>query len=304
VLQAGLQPIPGHRLTRPLGAGGFGKVWEAIDPDDRPVALKFIDCRKHSPSLVRSEIRVLRGLSELRHPHMIQLYGVHASSHYVILAMERADGNLADLRQAYQDEAGVNIPSEHTLELIEQAAVALDFLADLKLPEFSASSRGLQHCDVKPSNLLLVGDTLKVADFGLCASTTWHPQGSGWRGTPPYAPPELYGGSATRGTDQYALAVTFCELCMGDRPFWHPASHGAPSGIPIDLTKLRECEVHIITRALHPHPSLRWPSCQAFVGALRQANRPSHRVRTLPPGSVQKASRSRQVRTAKPPVRA
>jgi serine/threonine protein kinase len=179
MLHAGLQPIPGHRLTRPLGAGGFGEVWEATDPDGRPVALKFIDCRTRPPSLVRGEIRVLRGLSELRHPSIIQFYGIHASSHYVILSMERADGNLADLRQAYQEEAGINIPSEHTLELVGQAALALDFLADLKLPDINVSSRGLQHCDVKPSNLLLVGETLKVADFGLCAATSWHGQGGG-----------------------------------------------------------------------------------------------------------------------------
>jgi serine/threonine-protein kinase len=236
------------------------------------VALKFLDCRTRSPSLISSEVRVLRGLSELRHPHIIQFHGVYASSHYIILSMERADGNLADLRQAYQEEAGTNIPSEHALELLEQAAAALDFLAGLKLPGIHAASRGLQHCDVKPSNLLLLGEQLKVADFGLCAGTAWRGQGQGWRGTPPYAAPELYHDNPAPGTDQYALAVTFCELCMGERPFWkrdNPAD--APYGLPVDLTKLRENEVPVFTRALHPHPSARFPSCRAFLAALRAA---------------------------------
>src|SRR5262249_26353900 len=150
-------------------------------------------------------------------PNIIRLHGIYANSHYVILAMERADGNLADLRQAYQEEAGVNIPPEHALEMLEQAAAALDFLAEARLPGLNTGSRGLQHCEVKPTNLLLVGETLKVADFGLCAGTSWHPHGAGWRGTPPYAAPELYGGAAAPGTDQYALAVTFCELVLGEQ---------------------------------------------------------------------------------------
>jgi serine/threonine protein kinase len=272
MLEAGLQPIPGHRLTRRLGAGGFGEVWEALDKDGRPVALKFLDCRARSPSLISSEIRVLRALRELRHPNIIELYGVCASSHYIILSMERADGNLGDLRQAYREEAGTDIPAEHTLELLEQASVALDFLAGVKLPGINASSGGLQHCDVKPANLLLLGECVKVADFGLCVGTSWQGQRGYWRGTPPYAAPELYRGAATVGTDQYALAVTFCELCMGDRPFWkRDWKAGAPAGLPIDLTKLREHELPVLTRALHPHPSSRWPSCQAFLAALRAA---------------------------------
>jgi serine/threonine protein kinase len=272
VLHPGERPIPGHRLTRRLGAGAFGEVWEAVDVQGKPVALKFLDCRTRSPSMVSSEVRVLRGLSELRHPHIIQLYGVHASSRYLILSMERADGNLADLRQAYQEEAKTNIPADHALELLEQAAGALDFLAEVKLPGFNSASRGLQHCDIKPTNLLLVGDRLKVADFGLCAGASWRGAGKGWRGTPPYAAPELYNGTGVVGTDQYALAVTFCDLVMSGRPFRTSDSwQDAPMGIPIDLTKLREREAPVIRRALHPHPSSRWPSCRAFVAALREA---------------------------------
>jgi serine/threonine protein kinase len=271
LLETGSQLVPGHRLTRRLGAGAFGEVWEALDRDGRPVALKFLDCRAHSPSLIRSEIRVLRGLSELRHPNIIRLYGVSASSRYIILSMERADGNLADLREVYQEEGGTNIPAEHTLELLGQAAVALDFLAGLKLPDVHVSSRGLQHCDVKPSNLLLLGDEVKVADFGLCVGTSWQGRKNSWRGTPPYAAPELFRGAATAGTDQYALAVTYCVLCLGERPFWERDPSGPPDGLPIDLTKLRESELPVLTRALHPHPSSRWPSCQEFIAALRAA---------------------------------
>jgi serine/threonine-protein kinase len=273
MLQAGEQPMPGFVLRRLLGAGAFGEVWAARDPQGRPIALKFMDCRSKPPAVISSEIRVLRGLRELRHPNIIELFGVYASSRYIILGMERADGNLDDLCQAYLDETGSHIPPEHLLELLEQVAEGLDFLANVRIPGVNQSSHGLQHCDVKPSNLLLCGETVKIADFGLCAGTSWKTHRNGCRGTPPYAAPELYRGQATTGTDQYALAVTYLKLCAGDRPFW-PGDPGAgPPTMPVDLTKLREREVPVVARALHPQPSGRWPSCRAFVAALRDALR-------------------------------
>jgi serine/threonine protein kinase len=269
---AGWEAIPGHRLTCRLGAGAFGEVWEAVDRDGRAVALKFVDCRSKPRSILASEVRVLRALSGLRHPNIIGLRGVLGVGHYIVLSMERADGNLHDLRRTYVEMTGKNIPVDHALELVEQAAAALDFLAGLKMPEVTFASRGLQHCDIKPNNLLLLGETLKVADFGLCQGTTG--QGArGWRGTPPYAAPELYYGQAAPGTDQYALAVTFCELTRGEQLLRQPPPPGAPpDGLPpVSLGWLREREVLVITRALHPQPSARWPSCQAFVKALRAA---------------------------------
>jgi serine/threonine protein kinase len=271
MIEAGSQPIPGHRLTKRLGAGAFGEVWEARDPSGNVVALKFMDCRTAPPSLISSEIRILRGLSELQHRQFIRMYGVHSTAQHIVLAMERADGNLDDLRQVYVEETGKTIPTDHLLELMEQVAEGLDFLAELKLPNVNSSSSGLQHCDVKPSNLLLLGDCVKIADFGLCASTSWHTHRNSWRGTPPYAAPELFKGQATVGTDQYALCITFLQLCAGDRPFWNTSpTDPPPAGLPVDLTKLREREVPVVARALHPHPGSRWPSCRAFVQALRE----------------------------------
>lgn len=289
MLEIGSQPIPGHSLTKWLGAGAFGEVWEARGPDGEPVALKFISIRAASPSLISSEIRVLRGLSELNHPRFIHMQGIYATAQHIVISMERADGNLEHLQQAYVEETAKNMPVDHLLDLLEQVAEGLDFLADLKLPGFNPASRGLQHCDIKPSNLLLLGDRAKIADFGLCAGTSWKTHSNGWRGTPPYAAPELFNGQATLGTDQFALCITFLKLIAGDRPFWknRPAD-APPSGMPIDLTKLRERELPVLTRALHPHAGQRWPSCQAFIQALRTVcpntrTSPSLRIRKLRP---------------------
>jgi serine/threonine protein kinase len=274
VSRASVETVAGYDLVEPLGSGALGIVWEARDPEGRAVALKFLDCRTRHRDLIAREVRLLRALGELQHPHIIRLLSVHPCSRHLVLVMEKADGNLEHLRQAYQHEAKVNVPPDHALELLGQAAEALDVLADLSLPGLHVSSRGLQHCDVKPSNLLLLGGSLKVADFGLCVGPGWqtHTKG-GWRGTWPYAAPEQYHGRPAPGTDQYALAITDCELVMGDRPFWKDARPGEPpSGrLPIDLGKVREREVPVLARALHPQPSLRYPSCRAFVAALSDA---------------------------------
>jgi serine/threonine protein kinase len=276
MLEAGLQPIPGYRTSRLLGTGAFGEVWEALGPEGQSVALKFLDCHSKPTSLIRSEIRVLEGLRQLRHPSIIEFHGVHAHGRYIVLGMERADGNLGDLHRTYLEDFGIHMPPEHALELLAQAAEALDFLAGVRLPGYNTLARGLQHCDVKPSNLLLLGERLKVADFGLCAATAWRTHRSGWRGTVPYAAPELYQGQASARTDQYALAVTYCELCYGDVPFVpRGAAPGetAATALPIDLMQVPEREARVLARALSQHPTARWPTCQAFIAAVTEARR-------------------------------
>jgi serine/threonine protein kinase len=261
-----------------LGTGGFGVVWAATGPDGSRAALKFLDCRNKPASVAAQEIRLLRRLTDLRHPNIIQLFGVGAYSHFIVLAMERADGSLRDLHDAYQAEAGENIPADLLLDLLEQAARALDFLAEAKPEGMPLLTGGLQHCDIKPSNLLLVGDCLKVADFGLCmASGTG--SGKSFRGTPPYAAPELYEGRATRGTDQYALAVTYSELGLGRDVLRPPATTSPPGAeIPLFMSRIRARECPVVARALKKNWTERWPRCQDFIAALRRASMPSRRV--------------------------
>ena len=262
-------------------------VWEARHEDGSKLAFKFLDCRKLSPATIAGEVKMLRSLTGLNHPHILPLTGVHSWGKYLILMMELADGSLEDLHHTYRDQTNGDMPSDHAIELLEQAAEALDFLTTAKLTT-AMGGRGLQHCDIKPSNLLLVGNELKVADFGLCAGSGWHTH-TGWKGTHPFAAPELFNGAAVPGTDQYALAVTYCKLVMGDRPFFKGTgdSH-PPAGVPVDFTKLRDREFPVISRALHPYPSSRWPSCKAFVQALRAVNdtpRKGNSVRIFPRGT-------------------
>jgi serine/threonine protein kinase len=292
------ETVPGYQLRQRLGTGGFAEVWDAIGPDGKVVALKFIDTRGKPAALLRGEIRVLRAVSQLNHPNLIKMGDVLARGHFLVVSMERADGNLDELRQAYLEETGQHIPADHLLELLEQTANALDHLAAMRLPGFNLSSPGMQHCDVKPSNLLLLGETVKVADFGLCAAEGQHTHRDSWRGTWPYAAPELYHGRATHTTDQYALAVCWCDLGGGPRMFRDPKTQNGPF-MPIDLMRARMQEAPVLARALHDDPTRRYPNCRAFIAALREVARLSNNGTKQSPKEVLAQSRSRKVPVVK-----
>ena len=271
MLEVGAEPIPGHRLNYRLGQGAFGIVWEAQLRDGAVVAVKFLDCRNQPPSLVANEIRILLKLRELRHPNIIHLLDVCATQQYIALKMERADGNLNELQEVYLEETGKPIPSDHLLDLLDQAAIGLDFLGEQSRPGLGFNGHGMQHCDVKPSNLLIHDDGLKIADFGLCMSSLSLTHGKHFMGTAPYAAPELYEGRVTTHTDQYALAVTYCELVTGGRVMVPAGEYRPPWTSPVDLKKLRTNEYPVIARALDPNWTVRFPNCKCFMTALREA---------------------------------
>jgi len=268
-LERGSQALYGWTLTKPLGSGGFGEVWEARGQDGKIVALKFLPCGSRYGRVVVNEVRQLVLLREIKHPHLLELYSVVTLTGWLVLVMERADGSLQDLQRLYREESSQNVAPRHLCELLTQAAVALDFLAGLKLPSGNGSPSGMQHCDVKPANLLLVGDILKVADFGL--STARMDSGCGRRGfgTPGYAPPEFAEGRVTPRSDQYMLAATYYQLRTGRLPFDVEHRPGQPA--PANLDGVSLAEQAVLARALRPDWLARWPSCTALMRALTDA---------------------------------
>jgi serine/threonine protein kinase len=270
-LLAEIEPAPGYRLQRRLGNGGFGEVWEATAPGGARVALKFINARNRDATMLRGEVRILRSLSSVDHPNLIRLYDVFASGQYLVLCMERADGNFEELRQAYRVETGGNVPPDHLLDLLDQAAAGLDYLANLRLPGFNQTTTGMQHCDVKPSNMLLLGEQVKIADFGLCAGMGQRTHRKGLRGTPPFAAPELYEGRVCGQTDQFALAVSWCDLVGGARMFRKTVNPDGSTHLAVDLSKARAVEIPVLVRAVNADPTRRYPNCQTFLAELRKA---------------------------------
>jgi serine/threonine protein kinase len=274
VLQIGSEPVSGFQLLSRLGVGTHSEVWEARSADGHIVALKFIDSRQRPAPHLRAEVRILRTLTEEGHANLIRLLGVYASAHFLVLCLEKADGNLEDLRRKYRETSGRNVAPDHLLDLLGQAARGLDWLARIKPPCSDPTSPGLQHGNVNPGNLLVVGDAVKITGFSLCAALSQQMHKSDWRATPPYAAPELTYGRASASADQYSLAVTYCDLVAGNRIVASPATDTVCGSAEINLSKVRGRERPVLERALATDPSRRWPDCEAFIDALREVALP------------------------------
>jgi serine/threonine protein kinase len=269
-LQAGKQICPGHQLRRLRGTGGFGSVWEAENEGGELVALKFLPCRD---SLVAAqEVRAIQVVRQFWHPNLIRIHQVSSTRGYVVVSMELADGSMYDLLEAYGHEAGGCLPPLEICSSLTQIADVLDFL-NARRHEVDGQRVAIQHCDVKPTNLLLCGDRVKLSDFGLSSIT-----GSALRfhrraGTLDFAAPEIFQGRLSNWSDQYALAVSYFQLRTGQLPFTDTPrtfQRGYVRPLP-DLSPLSSAEQQIIGRALNPVPQDRWPTSREMMDQLSRA---------------------------------
>ena len=156
-------------------------------------------------------------------------------------------------------------PRDELLVYLSDAADALDYMQ---------AAFSLQHLDIKPENLLILGGRVKVADFGLVKDIQ-DPAVSLVGGlTPVYAAPEVFTGHPSLHSDQYSLAIVFQELLTGVLPFsgrkaaqlvmQHQRSSPRLEPLPPD-------DRPIIARALAKNPDDRFPSCRDLVDQLRNA---------------------------------
>lgn len=262
-----------YRLKRLRGRGGFGSVWEAVSAAGETVALKFLPCE--DSLIAAQEIRAIQVVSRLRHPYLVPIDRVWCVHRYVVVTMKLADGSLLDLLDVCREEFGSAVPAEHLLPMMQQAAQALDFL-NTRQHLVEGVRVAIQHCDVKPGNLLLFGETVKLCDFGLASITTstlkWHRRA----GTLDYAAPEVFRGWLSDHTDQYSLAVTYYQLRTGELPFPKAAAFDPGYQRPApDLSLVPAAEARVIGRALAPIPQERWPSCTELVNQLNRACTPT-----------------------------
>jgi serine/threonine protein kinase len=259
----GGEPVPGYKLAQRLGGGGFGEVWKAIGPGGFAVALKFIDMGRATGKF---ELRSLEMMKEVRHAHLITMFGSWQVEDFLIIAMELADQTLLDRLNVFKAKKLAGIPGQELWNYMAEAAKGLDHLN---------LERRIQHRDIKPHNLLLVGGTVKVADFGLAKLLdTSHGSHSGSGQSFPYAAPEFFRDQTAQTSDQYSLAITYCHLRGGRIPFTGAQTQiirGHLNGVP-DLSMLPIDERPIVLKALAKNPTERWATCREFVtGLIRRA---------------------------------
>src|SRR5436305_29044 len=267
-LAPGAEPIPGYRLLERLGGGGYGEVWKAEAPGGLLKAIKIVhgDLRVVDPASSQfafQELGALKRVQSIRHPYLLSIdrYDLIGGRLYVVT--ELADGSLWDRFRARRKEGQPGIDRDVLLQYMQEAAEVLDLMH---------TQHNLQHLDIKPQNLFLVHDHIKVADFGLVSDLQGINAITTGGLTPIYAAPETFDGILTRHCDQYSLAVVYQELLTGTRPFpggsvqeiilQHLQSHP-------DLSALPPSDRPAVARALAKRPEDRFPSCTAFVKALR-----------------------------------
>jgi formylglycine-generating enzyme required for sulfatase activity len=259
-LEAGAEPAPGFTLVQCLGRGGFGEVWKATGPGGFPVAMKFIPLGEQAGAV---ELRALALMKDARHANLLGQFGAWKRNGVLIVAMELADRTLSDrLREAVR-EGLPGIPRAELLDYLQEAAKGLDHLNGL----------GVQHRDVKPQNLLLVGGSVKVADFGLAKVLEQSRVSHTGAMTPAYAAPEFLRKEVSAHSDQYSLAVSYCQLRGGRLPFTGDQAQMVTGHLmfPPDLTMLPAAERPALAKALAKKPEGRWPSCRAFAEAVAAA---------------------------------
>jgi serine/threonine protein kinase len=259
-LKPNTEPIPGYQVTERLGTGGYGEVWKAEAPGGLQKAIKFIYGYLSDEKATR-ELKALQRIKEIRHPFLLSLERIEIVDGQLLIVTELADASLKDRFQACLDAGMAAIPRDELLAYLHDAADALDFL----------SEKTLQHLDVKPENLLLVGGRMKVADFGLLKEITDRTCSMMGGMTPVYAAPELFDGRPSATSDQYSLAIVYQEMLTAALPFPGATAaqlaaqhlHSRPR-----LESLPPSDIDIIAKALAKNPQERFSSCRELIDAL------------------------------------
>ena len=264
--KAGAEPLPGYVLIEPLGRGGFGEVWKCEAPGGLHKAVKFVagnpDAANGGDQL-RQEFDAFQQIKAIRHPFLLTLERVELVKGTLLMVMELADRQLADRFRECRRVGLPGIPRGELLGYLGEAAEALDVIG---------TQYGLQHLDVKPANLFLVANHVKVGDYGLVSRQAAADDGNASRGlTPRYVAPEVLRGEVDTRSDQYSLALVYQELltgCFAYQGKTAPQLMMQHMMAPPDLAPLPEADREVVAVALAKQPDGRFPSCVEFVRAL------------------------------------
>lgn len=217
-----------YRVLGPLGAGGMGEVYRALDERlGREVAVKVLPPGfETDPDRLRCFAREARAAGALNHPNILVVHdlGEHAGAPFLVTELLRGE----TLRERLH--AGPLPPRK----AVETAAQIADGLA-------AAHERHIVHRDLKPENLFITADgVVKILDFGLARAPGTPPDAAHEAatvdagaavasdpgrvlGTPGYmAPEQVRGLPADHRADVFALGCVLYEMLSGRPPFARP----------------------------------------------------------------------------------
>ena len=208
--------LGGYRLLRPLGEGGMGKVFLAVDNDENRVAIKVLPPRKalEEENALRRFRREMDLSQRCSHPNLARTLSVGSEGDVHFMVMEYIPGESL-YEMVKSDRVG-------PLRVPDAARLFLRLIDGLE----AAHGAGLVHRDIKPSNIMITpqGD-VKLLDMGLARALddeTGLTRANTVLGTIDYASPEQLrdAAKADARSDLYSLGCTlYFGSLAGRAPF-------------------------------------------------------------------------------------
>jgi serine/threonine protein kinase len=268
-----LEPRPGdslgpYRITRVIGRGRMGIVFEGVEDGGVPVAVKVVTTELSQDDVfLRRFRREVKAAQKIEHPNVVPVLddGVEGGLPYLVQRLIPG-GSLAD-----RVETGP-LPLETAVRLLAGAAAGLDAL----------HQAGLVHRDIKPANILLDDDTPYVSDFGLAkdsqASNLTRP-GQALGSLDYMSPEQIRGEDVSPATDIYSLGCVMYEVLTGTPPFGGRPSmrvlfahlQEAPPDLTADRRDITPPVARAISRALEKEPEDRPSSAAEYVTGIARA---------------------------------
>jgi serine/threonine-protein kinase len=230
-----------YRVIAEVGRGAMGIVYKAEDPVlDRPLAIKTIFIPADETDRKEYEARFnqeARAAGRLAHPGIVTIYDVGREGEMLFMAMELLDG--IDLSTRAK-ERRFSVPE--TIEITAQVAEALAFAHD----------RGVVHRDIKPPNIMIVGNgRVKLMDFGIARvrQSDLKTETGIMLGTPRYMSPEQVSGRPTdHRSDIFSLGTVIYEMLTASKLY----AGNDPSEIMYNVVNLRPAPPSHINRQVPP----------------------------------------------------
>jgi serine/threonine protein kinase len=271
-----VEPIaqPGkYTLGGRLGSGATADVFTAMQLSvERTVAIKVM----HSHLVPSHDFaarfqREARAMGQLQHPHITPVIDFDATGAHPYMVIEYLPGG--SLRD-YLDETVGPLDSVGSVAIVRQLADALHY----------AHSEGMVHRDVKPANVMFVGERRHHAvltDFGIArlADDSMTATGTVLR-TPAYISPEqVRGARAEAAADQYSLGIMLFEMVTGSFPFQAESPHALmmkhmSEAVPSACAKNDSVSTaldDVIGRSMAKFPAERFATTGEMMRALDQA---------------------------------
>ncbi len=267
------QAIGKYRITRPLGRGAMGMVYEGFDPViERKVAIKtilaeYLDAADMEEAVARFKREAQAG-GRLQHPGIVGVYEYGGDDAMAFIVMEYVEGE--ELKRMLT--GGKRFELIEIFEIMKQLLGALDY----------SHKQGVVHRDIKPANLMVMpGPKVKVMDFGIArlASSSLTQVGT-VVGTPTHMSPEqLMGLTADGRADLWGCGVILYELLTGVSPFlaetpatvMHKVLQTDPPKPSAINAALPAGFDGVIARALAKKADERFQNAREFQAALLQA---------------------------------